>query len=39
VEQGNTSYRLMKYITVPGIVYAVKSGERISKEFDYRLIN
>jgi putative transposase len=26
-------------ITVPGIVYAVKRGERISKEFDYRLID
>ncbi|HJX35255.1 MAG TPA: transposase [Desulfatiglandales bacterium] len=25
-------------ITVPGIVYAVRRGERISKEFNYRLI-
>jgi REP element-mobilizing transposase RayT len=26
-------------ITAPGIVYAVRRGERISKEFDYRLID
>jgi putative transposase len=26
-------------ITAPGVVYAVKRGERISKEFDYRVIN